>query len=154
MQSLGKNKTPYEKGTEKKPNLWHLYEWGSTVWVKKIGTRKLDGKAKKGHFVGFDEESKGYHVYWPIKKKVSIERDIYFNKDESLQPNNIQIKEEWDIPVNLDSTKVDSKPNNTPKYTKPADNDLNLQTNNNKINSTENAPKIQSVLRLRTMCLS
>jgi hypothetical protein len=75
---------------------------------------------------------------------VSIERDVYFNKDESLQPNDTQIEGEWDIPVNLDSTKVDSKPNNTPKYTKPADNDLNLQTNNDEINSTENTPEIQS----------
>ena len=70
--SLNENKTPYEEGAGKKPDLSHMYEWGSMVWVKKLDTKKLDKKAEKGHFVGFDEESKGYHVYWPQKKKVSI----------------------------------------------------------------------------------
>ena len=57
-RSLDKNKTPYEKGTGKKPDLSHLYEWGSSVWVKKVGALKLDDKAEKGRFVGYDEESK------------------------------------------------------------------------------------------------
>ena len=84
------------------------------IWVKKLGTKKLDEKAEKGHFVGVNEKSRGYRVYCPGKKKVSIKQDVYFNKDESLQPNDTQIKEEWNIPVNLDIFKTFSEPDTTP----------------------------------------
>ena len=140
MRSLDENKTPYKKGTGKKPDFSHLYKWGSTVWVKKVGILKLDDKAKQGRFVGYDKESKGYRVYWPTKRKVSVERDIYFNKDESLQPNDTQIEGEWDIPVNLDTAEVDNKFSASPGQPKPADNDPN---NNAEPSNPENEPEVQ-----------
>jgi hypothetical protein len=73
---------------------------------KQLKAGKLDAQAKKGHFVGFNGESKGYHIYWPGKRKVTIERDVYFNKNEVLQPKDVQIEGEWNIPntsTNLDS---------------------------------------------------
>jgi hypothetical protein len=118
----------------------YLYKWGLTVWVKKLNTGKLNEKAEKGHFVGFNEESKGYRVYWPTKKKVSIERDIFFNKKESLQHNDTQIEGEWDIPINLDTIEVDNKFNTTPKDDKLTSDNLNTSFNNNKPNNTENVP--------------
>jgi hypothetical protein len=140
--SLDENKTPHEKGTRKKPDLLYLYEWGSTIWVKKLNTGKLNEKAEKDHFVGFDEESKGYWVYWPTKKKVSIKRDIFFNKKESLQHNDIQIEGEWDISINLDTIEVDDESNTTPKDDKLTSDNLNTSFNNNKLNNTENIPEI------------
>ena len=96
------NQTPYEKGTGKKPDLTKLIEWGATAWVKKLKVGKLDPKVEKERFVGFDDELKGFRIYWPEKKKVSVERDVYFNKDEALQPDEVQIEGEWDLPANSD----------------------------------------------------
>ena len=109
-RSTDENKTPYEKGTGKKPNLSVLYEWGSTTWVKKRKPSKLDSKVRKGNFVGFDEESKGYRIYWPEKKKVTIERDVYFNKDEVLQSNDAQIEGDRDILTNSDTSQAPNNP--------------------------------------------
>ena len=72
----------------------------------------------KGHFVGFDEELKDYRIYWPDKKKVSIEWDVYFNKDEVLQPTKTQIEGEWDVPVKLDLPKTSSNFQSPPKTNK------------------------------------
>jgi hypothetical protein len=112
-----------------------------TVWVKKLNTGKLNEKAEKGHFVGFDEESKGYRVYWPTKKKVSIKRDIFFNKEESLQHNNTQIEGEWDISIILNTIEVNNESNTTPKNDKLTSNGLNTSFNNNKPNNTKNIPE-------------
>jgi hypothetical protein len=117
-RSIDENKTPYEKGTGRKPNLSGLHEWGSTAWVKKLNASKLDSKVEKGKFVGFDDESKGYRIYWPEKKRISIERDVYFNKDEVLRSNEVQIEGEWDIPSNSDAPQVPNDPKNNERSSK------------------------------------
>lgn len=117
-RSTDEDITPYEKGTGKKPNLSMLHEWGSTAWVKKLTASKLDSKVQKGNFVGFDEESKGYRIYWPEKKKVSIERDVYFNKDEVLRSSEVQIEGDWDIFANSDTTQALNESKNTEKPSK------------------------------------
>ena len=52
-------------------------------------------------FMGVDSESKGYRVYWPGRNHVGIERDIYFNENEVLAPEEIQIEGGNDIFTNL-----------------------------------------------------
>ena len=42
---------------------------------------KLEPQAAKGHFVGYDEESKGFHMYFSKCQSVIIEHDMYFDKD-------------------------------------------------------------------------
>ena len=44
--------------------------------------------------MGYNNESKGYRVYWPSIRHVSIERDVYFNKNEALLPDTAQIEGE------------------------------------------------------------
>ncbi len=34
------------------------------------------------HFVGIDTEAKGWRIYWPGKQRVSIEHNVYFNKED------------------------------------------------------------------------
>ncbi|KAG6821851.1 hypothetical protein H0H92_000507, partial [Tricholoma furcatifolium] len=48
-------------------------------------------------------ESKGYRIYWPGKRMVTVERDVYFDKDAALNPDSVQIEGEWwcDSPDNL-----------------------------------------------------
>src|SRR5882724_4846812 len=70
--ALPEHKTPYEMAMGQKPDLSLLQEFGMTAWVWRLNTGKLESRCDEGQFVGFDEESKGYHVY--------------FNKDEVLKP--------------------------------------------------------------------
>jgi hypothetical protein len=60
-------KTPYEIGYNKKPHLAGIQEFSATAYVKDLAASKLDARAKKGCFIGYDSESKGYRIYWPEK---------------------------------------------------------------------------------------
>ena len=79
---------------EEKPNLAGLLEWGSWIWVKKLDVQKLEHQALEAVFMGYDDELKGYRVYWSSKRHVSIETDVYFNKNEALLPDTAQIEGE------------------------------------------------------------
>ena len=63
--------------------------------MKRLGVQKLEPRAFEAVFVvGYDDELKGYRVYWQPKRHVSIERDVYFNKKEALLPDTAQIEGE------------------------------------------------------------
>ena len=51
-------KTPYEMVTRQKPNLTGIQHFGAVTYVKLENAGKLDKCASKGHFVGYDSESK------------------------------------------------------------------------------------------------
>ena len=77
-------KTLYEAIHGKKPHLGGIQEFGAVVYVKDLKAGKLDACAQLGRFMGYDSESKGYRIYWPGKRTVSIEHNVVFNE------NNIQ----------------------------------------------------------------
>jgi len=37
---------------------------------------KLGSKVNNGRFVGIDEESKGFRIYWEDKRSITIERNV------------------------------------------------------------------------------
>ncbi|RDB27836.1 Retrovirus-related Pol polyprotein from transposon TNT 1-94 [Hypsizygus marmoreus] len=118
--ALPGNITPYERATTKKPNLSMVQEWGAVAYVKRRSAGKLEPKIDEGHFVGIDDESKGYRIYWPKKRSVTVERDVYFNKDAALNPDNVQIEGEWDLPSNPDVPQAsDSQSDTSPSLVKP-----------------------------------
>jgi len=82
-----KNKTPYEMKFKKKPNLAGIQEFGAAAYVKDLTAGKLDARAQVGRFVGYDSESKGFRIYWPNKRSVSVERNVVFNEDDVLTEN-------------------------------------------------------------------
>ena len=65
-------KTPYEMGHKKKPNPCGIQEFGVAAYVKDLNAGKLDARAKKGRFVRYDSESKGYRIYWPEKRSITV----------------------------------------------------------------------------------
>jgi hypothetical protein len=77
--------TPYETVFGKKPRFTQLYEFGSDVYVKipDEKRRKLDEKAEKMKFVGYDQEAKGFRVA-DKNNRVKVSREIIFlkNKEE------------------------------------------------------------------------
>jgi hypothetical protein len=99
-------------GTGNRPDLSLLQEFGATAWVKRLNTGKLDSRAEEGRFVGFDEESKGYRIYWPQKRRITVERDVYFNRTESLTPVNqeVQIEGEMEEHTNPEPPNTTSTP--------------------------------------------
>ena len=58
-------RTPYEMGNKKKLNLAGIKEFRAAVYVRDLTAGKLNAQAKKGHFVRYNSESKGYQIYWP-----------------------------------------------------------------------------------------
>lgn len=83
-----------------KPNLAGIQAFGATIWVKDLEANKLELHAKVRRFVGYDEESKGFRVYYPKKWSVGIKRDVRFNPDEVLiLKGNIGSEGEWHLPV-------------------------------------------------------
>jgi hypothetical protein len=81
--------TPYEFIHKKKPNLQNLHEFSATVYVKDLTVGNLDIQAKIRRFVGYDDKSKGYRIYWPKKMSVTIEREVRFNPDKILIPDDL-----------------------------------------------------------------
>ena len=53
-----------------------------------LNAGKLDPRARVCHFVGYDSESKGYRIYWPQKKSISVERDVVFNSNDVTSEDN------------------------------------------------------------------
>jgi hypothetical protein len=76
-------KTPYETKDKKKPNLGGIQEFGAAAYVKDLKAGKLDARAKKGWFIGYNSESKGYRIYWPEKRSVTIKQNVVFNQNDS-----------------------------------------------------------------------
>jgi len=90
--------TPLEKAAGCKPDLRGVLEWGIPIWVKRADAGKLDSRAAEGRFVGYNEEVKGYHVYWTAQHSVSIDKnavlepgDIVFEEEDLLTSNPSQV---------------------------------------------------------------
>src|SRR5882762_4938951 len=75
-------KTPYEMKHKKKPHLGGIHEFGPAAYVKDLKAGKLDSRAQLGRFVGYDSESKGFRIYWPNKRSVTVERNVVFNDSD------------------------------------------------------------------------
>jgi len=84
-QELG-SKTPKEMFTGKKPDISHFRIFGSPVYfhVPKEKMNKLCAFGKKGIFVGYGENTKGYRIYVADQREVVISHDVTFDKDMAL----------------------------------------------------------------------
>jgi len=84
------SKTPEEMLTSKKPDVSHFRIFGSLVYfhVPKEKRSKLGASGKKGIFVGYSENSKGYRIYVVGQKEVEISHDVTFDEDMALRKIN------------------------------------------------------------------
>jgi hypothetical protein len=69
-------------------------------------TGKLDPRAEEAQFVGYDDESKGFCIYWPKEHTVGIKRDVYFDKNQALQPDEVSIEGVEDVFTKSDITSL------------------------------------------------
>ncbi|CDO69616.1 hypothetical protein BN946_scf184851.g4 [Trametes cinnabarina] len=91
--------TPYEARYGSPPDLWDLHHFGAKVWVRKESAGKLESKAREGRFVGYSQKSKGYQIYWPDKRSITVERNVRFVEDE---PDSVKVED-----VQLEGAKAD-----------------------------------------------
>lgn len=94
--------TPYEVYYNEKPKLLDLHTFGCDVYsmIPQQKRRKLDSKAVKLKFVGYDEESKGYRL--ASQNKVIISREVNFlddkhqSQEESVEEIYIDLHSEFE----------------------------------------------------------
>ena len=66
------------------------------MWVHlEVKGHKLGGRVREGRWMGISEESKGICMYWPDKKTVSTERNVYFDNMQ-LSVSHLE-GEEWEL---------------------------------------------------------
>ena len=70
--------TPYSLVHKSKPNLAQAHDFGGILYAHFKVRGKLEAQADEAMFVGIDEESKGYWIYWSEKRCVSIECNVTF----------------------------------------------------------------------------
>lgn len=77
-----KCKTPYELWFNKKQVVESFTVFGADAYthVPKEKRQKWDSKSRKGCFVGYSDNTKGYRVYYSNENKVQISRDIIFDE--------------------------------------------------------------------------
>lgn len=92
------DKTPFELWSNKKPDLSHIRIFGSQVMVHipKEKRLKWDTKSKPHILVGYAENIKGYRIYDPEKRCVSVSRDVIIQ--ENLK-SNIVTDDRISVPV-------------------------------------------------------
>jgi hypothetical protein len=84
-------KTPLEAWSGRKPDVSHLREFGSDVYILTEGNRdKIGPKAVKMTFVGFEEGSKAIRYYDKAKGNVKISRNFAFSKNDT--PGELEVK--------------------------------------------------------------
>lgn len=78
-------KSPYELMFGEKPNVRHFIIFGSIcyVYVPDSQRNKVDAKARKCIFVGYDEQKKGWKCMDPISHKFVVSRDVVFDEISS-----------------------------------------------------------------------
>ena len=88
------NKSPYEIIFDEKPKFTHFQEFGCDVYkfIPYEKRRKLDDKAEKMKFVGYDESSKGYRLI-DSNFKIHISRDVRFLQSKTpLKRNHKELR--------------------------------------------------------------
>jgi len=79
--------TPIEAWTGTKPNLSHLREFGTDVYILDEGnSAKTEPKANKMFFVGFEDGSKSIRYYDPRTRKVLVSRNFTFPQSSLPAP--------------------------------------------------------------------
>ena len=49
------------------------------MWIWIEGGNKFSGHVCEGWWIGINKQSKGVRVYWPDKRSVTVERNVYYN---------------------------------------------------------------------------
>jgi len=101
-QALPGCMTPIEQAIRCKPNLKSMLEFGAVMWARVKDAGKLEPQAVKGHFVGYDKESKRYCIYFPWHRSVIVKHNVYFDKDAVVDVGEVVFEGEMESTDNTD----------------------------------------------------
>ena len=90
------NATPYEKWQGRKPNVLHLYEFGTLVWVLSQGPnvpQKLLPKSQRQAYVDYDDGSQSVKFYNAETRKILTSRNFRFLMlpEKTSPPEDIEV---------------------------------------------------------------
>lgn len=74
--------TPYEMRFRTIPDVSDVKTFGCICFVELNTSGKLDARAEECRWVGFDPMSNGHRIYWPSRRRISVERDVTFSNRE------------------------------------------------------------------------
>ena len=109
------NITPFEAYSGRKPGIAHLKIFGSLCYVH-VPTQlrhKLEPKSMKGVFVGYATCEKGYRIFDPISKKLTLSRDVTFDEDgawkwtDNIDRPAVVFTEEGSLDIDMESEDED-----------------------------------------------
>ena len=76
-------------------------------WIKKKPAnkvKKLELPGQEGRWVGVDQHAKGFRIYWPKRKTVTVERSIVFAPALGLEGEQGELEEvEFDEAIVFES---------------------------------------------------
>src|SRR5882757_5791030 len=81
--------TPYALAHNSTPNIARAHEFGCKVYVHQMDAGKLEACAEEAIFIGIDDESKAYRIYWPERRRVSAKRNVIFAPTTELVADGI-----------------------------------------------------------------
>ena len=84
--------TPYERFFGKKPNISHMVPFGTKCYVYIEGNKKkLDDRAKRGAFIGYDGSSPAYLIYDSSTGAIVKSRNVRFdNTNDQRAPTDAE----------------------------------------------------------------
>jgi hypothetical protein len=87
-----KGTTPHELWIQKEPRINDLRIFGEEVFIHipKQKRQKLDAKAKRGFFVCYDGDRKGYRIWYPEDDTIQTARDVVFTERAHQTPKKEQ----------------------------------------------------------------
>ena len=122
-------RTPYGVWMYNVPDLSHIRTFGCRVFYlnREPGKGKFDQHGQEGIFLGYSQESKGFRIWSPEKKKALLSREVKF-----IEEGKDNFKGNLDAP-----SKIKTEIENSGQAKRFVDSELTLPSN------TENLPNIQ-----------
>jgi len=65
-----------------KPYLCGIQEFEAAAYVKDLKAGKLDACTQQGRFMGYDSKCKGYRIYWPTKRSITVKLNVVFSGND------------------------------------------------------------------------
>ncbi|CAL9005708.1 unnamed protein product [Prunus brigantina] len=108
--------TPYEIWKGKKPNIKHLWTFGSKCYIHKDreSLGKFDGRGDVGIFLGYSMNSKAYKVFNSRTKKIMESTNVVVNDSSILQVETSHEDTDLETHEFVDVTDIDFEDCNQP----------------------------------------
>ena len=126
--------TPYQSLTGKLPDMNLIHKFGTTCFVYVQKAKKLEEKAQKGVFLGYDKSSPSFLVYLP-GQNITKTRNVKFLND--ISNDNTSVEEDFDFTA----MKSQGAPQNTMSHNDKNDNTSVEEDFDFTVMESQNAPQ-------------